>query len=267
MKINDLKVKFTTQLNLFYLALSFFTRLPVPKTMQYSSELLNQSNRYFSLVGLLLGTIVAIYFYLFSLALPLAVNILLIMMISILLTGAFHEDGLTDMADGIGGAFEPKQRLMIMKDSRIGTYGSVTLFISLALKFSLLLTLAQDSTLSFITALLLGYSLSRALAASLISALPYVSDENDSKSKPLAQSQTNKDILILTFVGALPLFFYSFSISLSIVLTLLFFRIFFVRWLTAKIGGFTGDCLGAAQQISELLIYLVIVISITNTVS
>jgi len=181
------------------------------------------------------------------------------MMISLALTGAFHEDGLTDMADGIGGAFEPEQRLAIMKDSRIGTYGAVTLILSLALKFSLLQALAQHGTSSLIVALILACSLSRTVAASLISALTYVSDESSSKSKPLAKAQSGQDIIILILFGAAPLFLFSVSISFVIVLVLLMFRMFFIHWLTAKIGGFTGDCLGAAQQISELLIYLVLV--------
>ena len=258
-KAPRLREKCAAQLNLFYLALSFFTRLPVPKNMLYSSELLSQSNRYFSLVGLLLGIVIASSFYIFSFVFPIFVNILLIMMISLLLTGAFHEDGLTDMADGIGGAFKPEQRLAIMKDSRIGTYGAVTLIITLALKFCLLLSLAQHSVISLIAALVLGFSLSRTLAASLISALPYVGDENNSKSNSVVQSQTRQDILILILFGAMPLFLFSLTISLSIILTLFLFRVLFVRWLMAKIGGYTGDCLGAAQQISELLIYLVLV--------
>ena len=263
-KAQSLRERCSAQLNLFYLALSFFTRLPVPKNLQYSSDLLNQSNRYFSLVGLLLGIIIASSFYLFSFAFPFVVNILLVMIISLLLTGAFHEDGLTDMADGIGGAFGPEQRLAIMKDSRIGTYGAVTLIVTLALKFSLLYTLAQHSVFSLMAALILSYSLSRTLAASLISALPYVSDENSSKCKLLTQSQSNQDIVILIFFGAVPLLLFSLYISLVILLTLFLFRMFFVRWLTTKVGGFTGDCLGAAQQISELLIYLVLVFFLNN---
>ena len=263
-KARSFREKCSAELNLLYLALSFFSRLPVPKNMLYTSELLNQSNRYFSLVGLLLGIVIASSFYIFSFVFPLSVNILLMMMISLLLTGAFHEDGLTDMADGIGGAFEPEHRLAIMKDSRIGTYGAVTLIITLALKFSLLLALAQHNNASLIVAILLGYPLSRTLAASLISALPYVSDENNSKSNALVQSQTSQDILILILFGVMPLFLFSLNVLLSIVLILLLFRMIFVRWLTAKIGGYTGDCLGAAQQISELLIYLVLVFFIND---
>ena len=247
------------QLNLFYLALSFFTRLPIPKNVRYSAELLNKANRYFSLVGLLLAGILAVCYWISSQALPIHVSVLITMAISLLLTGAFHEDGLADMADGIGGAFDIEKRLAIMKDSRIGTYGSAALMLALALKFSLLLSLAEQDIYLFISALFLGASLSRALAASLISCLPYVSEESNSKSKPLAQSQSKQELWIVVIVGAFPLVLYNISVALSCVLLLIIFRQLFSRWLLSKIGGFTGDCLGAAQQISELLIYVILV--------
>ncbi|WP_245942429.1 adenosylcobinamide-GDP ribazoletransferase [Candidatus Colwellia aromaticivorans] len=247
------------QLNLFYLALSFFTRIPIPQNVRYSAELLNKANRYFSLVGLLLASILAVCYWLISQTLPINVSVLVIMALSLLLTGAFHEDGLADMADGIGGAFNVEKRLAIMKDSRIGTYGSVTLILALALKFSLLFFLAEQDVFILICALFLGASLSRALAASLISSLPYVSEQSSSKSKPLAQSQSKQELLIVVIIGALPLILYSWSVALSCLLILLIFRQLFSRWLLAKIGGFTGDCLGAAQQIAELLIYFVLV--------
>jgi len=253
------KIRMGEQLNLFYLALSFFTRLPIPKNVRYSAELLNRANRYFSLVGLLLASILAICYWLSSQVLPIHVSVLITMALSLLLTGAFHEDGLADMADGIGGAFDREKRLAIMKDSRIGTYGSAALMLALALKFSLLFSLAEQGVYLLMSALFLGASLSRALAASLISCLPYVSEESSSKSKPLAQSQSTQELLIVLTVGALPLFFYSLPVILSCTLSLLLFRQIFSRWLMTKIGGFTGDCLGAAQQLSELLIYLILV--------
>jgi adenosylcobinamide-GDP ribazoletransferase len=97
--------KIKAQFNLFYLALSFFTRLPVPKSMHYSEALLNKANRYFSLVGLVIGILLVLSYSLLSTFLPVTIVILLTMILSLLLTGAFHEDGLADMADGIGGAF------------------------------------------------------------------------------------------------------------------------------------------------------------------
>jgi adenosylcobinamide-GDP ribazoletransferase len=247
------------QLDLFYLALSFFTRIPIPHSVRYSAELLNKANRYFSLVGLLLAAILAGCYWLTSQVLPVSVGVLTTMAFSLLLTGAFHEDGLADMVDGIGGAFDVEKRLAIMKDSRIGTYGSAALIFALALKFSLLFSLAEQGSLMLISALFLGASLSRAVAASLITGLPYVSEHSTSKSKPLAQSQSKQELLIVIIIGALPLLLFSPLVTLSCLLVLSIFRQCFSRWLLAKIGGFTGDCLGAAQQIAELLIYMVLV--------
>ena len=180
--------KAKAQLNLFYLALSFFTRLPVPKTMRYSEELLNKANRYFSLVGLLTGLLLVLSYSFFCLLLPINIAVLLTMAVSLLITGAFHEDGLADMADGIGGAFSVEKRLVIMKDSRIGTYGAVTLLMALLLKFYLLVELAKIDGEYLLFSIVLAASLSRALAGSLISALPYVSDSGQSKSKATSAS-------------------------------------------------------------------------------
>nr|WP_232771075.1 adenosylcobinamide-GDP ribazoletransferase [Colwellia sp. 75C3] len=260
----DLKERIKTQLNLFYLALSFFTRLPVPKTMHYSESLLNKANRYFSLVGLVTGLLLALSYVIFSEFLPANISVLLMMAISLLLTGAFHEDGLADMADGIGGGYTVEKRLLIMKDSRIGTYGAVTLVVALLLKFSLLVELAEQDSNYLLLAIILAECLSRAIAGSLISSLPYVTDIEQSKSKPLAQAQSSSELSLLLLIGIAPLAFYSSEIIFSLFIILLAFRWLFKRWLMARIGGFTGDCLGAAQQICELLIYLTLVSHINN---
>jgi len=258
--------KVSEQINLFYLAISFFTRFPVPKRMVYSPEYLNKASRYFSLVGLLLGLLLAAIYLLLIQGFSAVVTVLLVMVASVFFTGAFHEDGLADMADGIGGAFEKDKRLTIMKDSRIGTYGAVALFFSLALKFVLLLELANKDSSVLVLALVLASSLSRALAASYIFDMPYVSEEKSSKSKPLAQSQTKSELALLVFFGCLPLFFFPVLIALSCLLVLCVFRFSFKIFLMKKISGFTGDCLGAAQQISELVIYLLLVFILDDVI-
>lgn len=265
-QIEQLIAQAKTQLNLFYLALSFFTRLPVPQSMHYSEALLNKANRYFSLVGLVTGLLLALIYVGFSRFLPVNIAVLLTMGVSLLLTGAFHEDGLADMADGIGGAFAREKRLSIMKDSRIGTYGAAALVMALLLKFTLLLELAQQESNHLLFTFVLAASLSRAVAGSLIFSMPYVSDHEQSKSKPLAQAQSPSELLILLLIGIAPLIFYASEVVFALLLVLLVFRWLFKQWLMAKIGGFTGDCLGAAQQISELLIYLTLVSYLNNDV-
>ena len=247
------------------MALGFFTRIPMPKSVTYSAEKLNQASRYFSLVGICLALILSVFTYAFSDVFPSMVMVLLLMTLSLLLSGAFHEDGLADMADGIGGGFTVSKRLEIMKDSRLGTYGTVTLVTVLALKASLLFTLFelfinnQQDFVSFSFVLLTGYATSRAVAGSLIYDMNYVSEDATSKSKPLANKQSDSELALLLAIGILPLLYFSFYAVLTCLLVLIVFRILFKSWLNKRLRGYTGDCLGAAQQLAEILIYLVLV--------
>ncbi|MGR5209773.1 adenosylcobinamide-GDP ribazoletransferase [Vibrio rotiferianus] len=248
---------FRYQCELFLLAVSFFSRLPVPASLPYSDERMNQAGRYFALVGVLLGLLCAAVFSLASLLFPNSVAIVLTMAFSLLLTGAFHEDGLTDMADGIGGGMTLERRLTIMKDSRIGTYGAATLMMALLAKFVFLSELATEP--QFWLMIVVAYTVSRALAATLIYDMPYVSDADTSKSKPLANKQSSLEVAILLLTGGVVALLLGVTQALIIALVLVLFRTAFKCWLTKRLGGFTGDCLGAAQQLSELLVYLTLI--------
>ncbi len=245
------------QWELFLLALSFFSRIPVPKNLPYSAERMNQSGRYFALVGILLGAICAGCYWLLSFLLSADVSVFLTMVLSLMLTGAFHEDGLADMADGIGGGMTLERRLTIMKDSRIGTYGSSALIMALLGKFLLLTSLAE-SLPSLGAVWLVGYTLSRAVASSFIFNTPYVSDSDTSKSKPLANKQSYSELAVVIVTGLVPCLLLDGYLTLVLISVAVIFRAWFKRWLVKRLGGFTGDCLGAAQQLMELIIYLVI---------
>lgn len=251
------------QYQLFMLALGFFSRIPVPTSIPYSEERMNQAGRYFALVGLLLGALCALVLYLALLVLPSSIALVIMMVFSLLLTGAFHEDGLTDMADGIGGGMTTERRLTIMKDSRIGTYGASALIMALLGKYLLLAELVRLDQV--VTMVVVAYTLSRAVAASLIYDMPYVSDIDTSKSKPLAQRQSKKELLLLALTGLLPCLLLAPQLIVLLVGVMVVFRVLFKRWLLARLGGFTGDCLGAAQQLSELLIYLTAIAWMFNT--
>ncbi|WP_331351443.1 adenosylcobinamide-GDP ribazoletransferase [Cellvibrio sp. UBA7671] len=243
------------QLNLFFLALGFFSRIPMPAWIDYSAENLNRASRYFTLVGWLLGGLVALVFlaanYLFSNS----ISLWLAMVFSLLLTGAFHEDGLADTADGFGGAFVREKKISIMKDSRIGTYGAAALVMALLGKYLLLIENTQIALGIFI-----AYTLSRAVAASLVFDMRYVADEDGSKSKPLANNQSKTDLVIL-LATCLPIFFLlPWQKAILIIATLIVVRYAAKFYFQKQIGGYTGDCLGAAQQISEMVIYAVLLI-------
>lgn len=248
------------QCNLLLLALSFFSRLPISHWVVYSKDNLNQANRYFGLVGWILGLLVCAGYVLFSQWFTQPVSVFLAMVLSIMLTGLFHEDGLADMADGFGGGFERQRKLEIMKDSRLGSYGSAALIMALLGKW-LLLSQISDVT----TAILLAYPLSRVVSGSFIFDARYVADEDGSKSKPLAEQQSGTELAILLLTGAASLLLLPFNLAIGVVLVLVLFRRWFKRLMIKHIGGYTGDCLGGAQQLAELLIYLSLLAAQGNT--
>ena len=221
------------QWHLMLLAISFFTRIPVKLKVDVTASMLNQASRYFALVGVLIGGCSAVAFYLSATLLPVEIALLIAMFCSVLLTGAFHEDGWADVWDGFGGGWTVENKLNIMKDSRLGTYGAAALFFILMIKYQALLALINGSinnstvnngsinseflstdALSILAILLLGHCLSRVLATSLIADMPYVSEDATSKVKPLAQELSSNSYLTLLATGAVIIVFtLSFSIA------------------------------------------------------
>ena len=237
----------------FLLAVGFLTRLPVPADPDFSEAKLNGASRYFPLVGLLVGALAAIV-YVVSLAAFASsfIAVLLSMIASILITGSFHEDGFADSCDGFGGGWRSEDVLRIMKDSRIGTYGTVGLISILALKAASLQAMPSAAVVA--AALVWGHVFSRWVSTSYLLDLDYVRGEG--KSKPLATTMPLKHWLYSGTV-LLPLFLFidigSFGI---LMLVTVLFRLAFAVYLRRRIGGYTGDALGAAQQIVEILVYL-----------
>ena len=247
------------QFRLFFIALQFFTRIPIPRWVGFDSAWLHHASRYFPLVGLLVGAIAATVYWAAASVWPAPVAVLLSTAASIYLTGAFHEDGFADMCDGFGGGMTRERVMEIMKDSRIGTYGAVGITLLVALKCMLLAMLEPAMA---IASLLLAHPLSRLAAAALIWRLDYVRDEG--KAKPLGKDMTDTEFLIAACGAAVPaaiLGAAGFLPWLSIALATAFAAIA-ATWMGAKcvrrIGGFTGDCLGAVQQLSEVAIYLAV---------
>lgn len=234
------------------LAISFFTRIPVNLPETITAEQLSKASRYFALVGLLIGVICSAVYLLSIDYLPKSIAVLLSMAASIMITGAFHEDGWADVWDGFGGGWSVEQKLNIMKDSRLGTYGAAALFIILFLKFQSLMVLVSP-----IAALILANTLSRVVATSLIVDMPYVALDATSKVKPIAQNLSSNSLLILLLTGlfvavcVLPL-----AECFLLFIILFLFRGLLAFWFNRQLGGYTGDCLGAAQQSSEIVIYL-----------
>lgn len=241
------------ELEYFFGAIRFFTRLPVPGWVGHSAEALNHSARYFPAVGLLVGGIGALVYLGAALLWPQPVAVLLSMAATIYATGAFHEDGLSDTVDGLGGGWEKLRILEIMKDSRVGSYGVVAMVLALLGKFTLLNAL-DPALIPF--ALLAGHAVSRFCSTVLLATMDYVREDLLSKAKPLATRLSPGAMLFaLSFViGSLVLLPPAKVLAGCALAALATFWLAgkFKRWL----GGYTGDCLGAAQQVSEIAFYL-----------
>ncbi len=245
-------------LRLLLLAVQFYTRLPVPAWAGYSDELLNKATIYFPLVGWLVGSVAAGVFagasFLFRNA---EVALLLSIVASILLTGAFHEDGFADVCDGFGGGWTQDKILAIMKDSRLGTYGATGLGLLLAGKFLVLRGLPPAAVAP---ALLLAHPLSRATALTCIFSHRYARANEDSKAKPVAKKMSAAELATGLLLGALPLLAYAAwlhrPVLLLVLLPLAVVKTILARYFQRWIGGYTGDCLGAIQQAAEVSIYL-----------
>ena len=250
-------------MRIFFTALMFYTRLPVPKHIDHSADALNRATVFFPLIGILVGSIgVGAYWFGTVLFPPQFLPVLLSMVATVWVTGAFHEDGFADVCDGFGGGWNKTQILTIMKDSRLGTYGTIGLGLLLAVKFFALQALLSVEAFGWALALkyVSAHSLSRLTAVTVIRALPYAREDADAKAKPVAQGITAGQLTVAALFGLLPLlalvaysriwFYLTFLIPLALVVTWL--MRFFTKW----IGGYTGDCLGAVQQLTEVVVYL-----------
>ena len=251
------------QVRLFFIALQFFTRLPIPRWVGFEAAWLHHASRYFPLVGSVVAAVTSLVYLAATHLWPAPVAVLLSTAAGIYLTGAFHEDGFADMCDGFGGGISRDRVMEIMKDSRIGTYGALGAVLLLALKCALLSLMEPAAA---IAALLLAHPLSRLAAASLIWKLDYARDEG--KAKPLAQEMTSAEFGIAALCAAIPalhlgaLGYLSWMTIAACVLSAAAAAVWLGAKFVHRIGGYTGDCLGAVQQVSEVMIYLCLLASI-----
>jgi adenosylcobinamide-GDP ribazoletransferase len=248
------------ELRLMFVALQFFTRLPMPAWVGWQEAWLNQCARYFPLIGSFVGLAGGLALWLFAQVWPLPLAVVLATVFTLVMTGAFHEDGLADTFDGLGGHVSRERALEIMKDSRLGTYGAVALGLVLAAKVLALSSLG--TAFEAAVAMLVAHTGSRAVSVALIGSLPYAGDPEAAKAKPLAQ-QVGAPSVVLALLWALGVAAFVAwqgwldpravfcAVSAGALAGSLM-----ARWLWRRLGGYTGDTLGAAQQLSEVAVYL-----------
>ncbi len=251
--ISRQKAKMKNEVKIFFTALMFYTRIPVPKSTGYSDEKLNKATRYFPIMGLIVGGIAALIFYGGQFILPKEVALLTSMAVSIYITGAFHEDGFADFCDGFGGGYTKEKVLTIMKDSRIGTYGSVGLMLILLVKF---FSLNSIETASIPLTLIAAHAFSRVFPVFMIYTTSYSRMDATSKTKPIGKKGSAFSIIFAIITGFAFLYFIHW-LAIVIAFVICFFIFFIFRaYILQRIDGYTGDVLGALQQICEIGFYI-----------
>lgn len=239
------------QLNLFFHALQFYSRIPVGK-IDYSEDNLTQSIRYFPLVGIVVGVIGGGAFALSMLVFPQAVSVVIALMAMIAATGALHEDGVSDFFDGFGGGYTRERILDIMKDSRVGAYGVIALIFLFAAKIILLLSIDAGQ---LPVALVAAQAVSRFTPVIMMRYSTYTRAEN-SKSAHSRRPLSQTTLIVAFLLSVLPLILLPWTVAAVLLPVYVLLVWGLKRYVERKIGGFTGDILGALQQFSEIAFYL-----------
>jgi len=256
------------QLHIFFTALMFYTRIPCPKNIDHNPDYLNKASRYFPLIGWIVGGTSFAVYYLSAILFTNEIAVIVSIIAGILTTGAFHEDGFADVCDGFGGGWTKEKILLIMKDSTIGAYGAIGVVLLFLLKFQAILNALftlkignEDSIIYNFLIFISAHSVSRLSAISIVFTHQYSREDASSKSKPIAQNFTWKEVTGALFFGLLPLVvlsFFQWQLLLAFI-PVFIARFFLARYFQKWIDGYTGDCLGATQQVCEVIFYLSII--------
>ena len=273
----------------FLLAIQFFTRIPVTGRLAdwvgFSPAMLRASAAHFPGVGVVVGALVAGLTAVLLVGMPPSPFTPLVaavfgIVLSVMVTGGFHEDGLADVADGLGGSSDRERALVIMKDSRVGAFGVLAVVLALLAKVSLLALIGSVSLRWMLLGIFTAHVVSRTWPLLLIRLMPHVGDVAGSKSKPLADQISSGSLVAASlwcFMALAPVIIGSGAMNIGVfqsweaaalmplATALLASGLGFAymgRLLWRRLQGFTGDGLGATQQVCEIAFYLGLVLAL-----
>jgi adenosylcobinamide-GDP ribazoletransferase len=231
-------------------AVQFLTRLPVPN-YRFEPDMVMASAKLYPIVGALVGVGAVAIEWLLRAHLPAGVAAVAVLVYSVTLTGGMHEDGLADACDGLGAGGERKRMLDIMRDSRIGSYGTLAIVLSVLARWALLAAISPGRFAGYV---LTAQVLCRWTALPLAAFLP--SARKDGLGEKLAHKVSIGALCVGT---ALALVIAGFSLRAQLILP--FAAVIAVTVVSgavyrAKLGGITGDCFGATNQLAEIAVYL-----------
>ena len=259
----------------YLLAVQFFTRIPITGALAqwvgFSPAMLRASAAHFPGVGWLVGGLVAMLSAgLFAVLPDRPVTALVVAVLgtvaSVLITGAFHEDGLADVADGLGGSSDRSRALVIMKDSRVGAFGALALVLVVLAKVALLALIGSVDPGVLVGGLFAAHVASRSFPLLLIRAMVHVGDDAGSKSKPLADQIGTGSLVLAGLWLAVALVLVAVlapGVALAVPMACATLAwLWMWRWFHRRLQGFTGDCLGATQQVCEVAFHFGLALSL-----
>ncbi len=250
-------------------AVSFLTRVPVPGAGEFHSVDVGRATLFFPLVGAAIGTAAVAVLKLFSIHvgggslhfgapwLPAPLVALLVVAFSAWLTGAIHLDGLADTADGLGGGRTREDRLRIMRDPKVGSYGVVTLILLLAIKVTASSTLiARGAAVPF---LILAPTLGRWATVALGRFLPYAHEQRGGLGRAVTEHVGWHELIGATVIAAVVTSLVSGMVGASSWIAVVVVTLVMGRWFRGRIGGVTGDTMGANTELAETAVLVVAV--------
>ena len=247
---------FRNHLSSFTIALQFMTRLPGLNVSGWTEERERESVGFYSAAGAIVGIITALVYWLSAQMFDGGLSSLIAVAAAVLVTGALHEDGLADVCDGIGGGQTRDKALAIMKDSRIGAYGTIGLILFIGAK---IFALSSLSPAVAVAALVGAHTASRTAILGVLATARYARSEGGTASAVAARpsreswiaSGVTLAVIMVASLSILPAGAIIYAFVGSIVMALVVRQLFM-----QKLDGYTGDCLGAVQQAGELGFYL-----------
>ena len=239
----------------FLVAVQFLTRLPVPRALNSSETDIGKAAAFFPLVGVIVGGGAALVFVGLQRILPLPASVFCSIVFAAFITNGFHEDGLADSFDGFGGGWTKDRVLEIMRDSRIGTYGTLALILVVLGKLNFLSSLPPGQIWRW---LIVAHTASRWTILPLCASLPYARAEG--QGKLVAKQVGVLEIIIGTVTLLLVLILLPWQAALAALLVTTLVTLLSGLYFRARLQGITGDCLGAANQLTEVGLYLTAVI-------
>jgi adenosylcobinamide-GDP ribazoletransferase len=235
----------------FFIAIQFLTRLPVPSVPNSSESELGKAAAFFPLVGVLVGAGAALVFVLLQRVLSVPASVLCATFFAAFITNGFHEDGLADSFDGFGGGWTKDRVLEIMRDSRIGTYGTLALIFVVLGKLSFLSVLPQGQIWRW---LIVAHTASRWTTLPLCAWLTYARTEG--QGKLVAKQVGALEVVTATATLLVVFLLLPWRAALVALLATSLLTLLSGLYFRARIRGITGDCLGAANQLTEVGLYL-----------